>query len=338
MERKLVEVAWEITYRCNLRCPHCYNLENLGQAEEMSTAQAKEALGKLQRFGVEKLKIGGGEPLLREDFFELYRLASSFFSEVGFSTNGLLLERKREQLLEAGINKVQISLDDVTEKHDQFRDCPGLFAAIERAVTALQQDDVKINIATTLTTANYQHLNELLQFCRQHKIFRWKIMKYIPQRRQDQLLLPRQEYARAVNELLQFKQERDISPEIIVAREFDQIKVPSDYNDMQCFGGRSFFSLKPNGKVTPCSYLDDLVCGNILQDSVEQIWNSPVMLDITRDSYDGQCGYAEKCRGGCKAVSYRLGTPAACDPYCWVKGERGDFGPEREKLHLPLLL
>ncbi len=246
----------------------------------------------------------------------------------------MLLERKREQLIEAGINKVQISLDNVGKKHDQFRNQQGLFAAIERAVEELQREEVKINIATTLTTANYRNLTDLLQFCREHEIFRWKIMKYIPQRRHDILQLSPKMYAQAVQELLQYKQELDISPEIIVAREFDQIKIPSDYNDMQCFGGRSFFSLKPDGKITPCSYLDDLVCGNILQDSVEQIWNSPVMLDFTKDSYDSQCGYAEKCRGGCKAVSYRLGMPAACDPYCWIKGDLRQE-QKRKRRHLP---
>jgi len=103
-----------------------------------------------------------------------------------------------------------------------------------------------------------------------------------------------------------------------VAREFNLIKDKKDYNDMQCFGGKSFFSLKANGDVTPCSYIDDLICGNILKDRIKDIWNSAKMIEFSRDCYDKECKFADKCRGGCKAVSYHLNKRISCDPYCWL--------------------
>ncbi|MBU4502150.1 MAG: radical SAM protein [Nanoarchaeota archaeon] len=320
MKRNLVEIAFEITYLCNLRCTHCYNKEFVKKPQpEMSTEQIFKALKKIRDFGAYKLKIGGGEPFMRKDFFDVYDYSVSLGYETNFSSNGLIVKKNIENMLERNIDKIQISLDNIGEKHDKFRNFEGLFEIVKGSISELNKNGIKINIATTLTKDNYNDLEQILDFCRDNDIFRWKIMKYIPDSCSDKLLLSKEDYKEAVLRLLDYKEECDISPEIIVAREFDMIKVPCDYNDMQCFGGKSFLSLKPNGDVTPCSYTYDIVCGNITEDSVEDIWNSEKMLEFSKDYYDCECQYADKCKGGCKAVSHFMKKEFDCDPYCWVK-------------------
>lgn len=320
MLRKLVEVAFELTHKCNLRCTHCYNQNNIrSYKEEMTTKQGFKALKDLRDFKVAKLKIGGGEPLLRKDFFDIYDYASFLGFEVNFSSNGILILENIEKIIDKNIKKLQISLDNIGEKHDTIRNYKGLFKIVAESVKELRKNNIKINIATTLTKANHKDLEQILEFCRENKVYRWKIIKYIPKDRNDKLLLSKKEYKHAVLLLSNYKKEGDISPEIIVAREFDFIKIPLDYNDMQCFGGKSFLSLKPNGNITPCSYMNNIICGNITTERIEKIWNSKKMIEFSKDYYDSGCAYAEKCKGGCKASSYFMNKTFACDPYCWVK-------------------
>jgi radical SAM protein with 4Fe4S-binding SPASM domain len=87
---------------------------------------------------------------------------------------------------------------------------------------------------------------------------------------------------------------------------------------MQCFGGKSFLSLKPNGDITPCSYLNDYFCGNINEQSLSEIWGSLSMLCFSVEILKESCEHAEKCRGGCKAISRVFNRSDKCDPYCWV--------------------
>lgn len=318
MQRKLVEVAYEITYKCNLRCSHCYNSQELGCKEELTTEQAKKVLKDFHEFGATKLKIGGGEPLVREDFFDVYNYSRSIGYEVNFSTNGLLILENMGKMLSNNVDKLQISLDNLSDKHDKIRNRKGLFNVVEKAISELKKTDIKISIATTLTKDNYKDLDDILKFCREKEVYRWRVMKYIPNGPDDKLLLSKEEYKNAVVKLLEMKARYDSKPEIIVAREFDLIKTPSDYNDMQCFGGKTALSLKPNGDVTPCSYIHHIICGNVTRDNVENIWDSKEMLCYATDCYKKECEHAEKCRGGCKSASYFMTGKFDCDPYCWV--------------------
>jgi len=319
-KRRLVEVAYEITYRCNLRCEHCYNAENLGCGEdEMKTPDVIKALDELKFFGVEKLKIGGGEPMMRPDLFDIYAHARELGFEVSYSTNGILVRQNLNKIIEYGVSKMQVSIDGIEEEHDRQRKRPGLFKIAADAVRALADHGVKVNVATTMTRQNRKSLSALVELCGSLGVDKWKVMKYIPTGWNDPLLMSPAEYRETLDELVRLKSEYR-SPEVVIAREFNMIHEPADYNDMQCFGGKSFISLKPNGDITPCSYISDWVCGNIVTDGIEKTWNSPKMKAFTADCHDASCAFAEKCRGGCKAISYFLkNKEMACDPYCWVK-------------------
>ncbi len=313
--RKLVEVAYEITHRCNLHCAHCY--QGLPK-EEMGWEQIEDALSQMHEMGVEKLKIGGGEPLLHPHLFDVTDRALELGMECVFSTNGILVEDSLEAMLAHRVGKVQVSLDNVGERHDSFRGRQGLFEIVDRALSLLYDAGISVNVATTLTTQNHRDLGRVRTYVEKKGVKRWKVLKYIPKGAGDPLMLAPEDYRIAVTALLGSLKQPNENPEIIVAREFDLVHEDPDYNDMQCFGGKSFASLKPNGDVSPCSYLD-FVCGNLTERPLREIWEGALMVMFSRDHGDPSCVWRKRCNGGCKAVAHYVTREWGCDPYCWAK-------------------
>ncbi|MBI4447777.1 radical SAM protein [Candidatus Woesearchaeota archaeon] len=315
---KLVEVAWEITRECNLNCSHCYSKD--AQQKDLDTKIIIETLYALKKIGVEKVKYGGGEPLLRKDFLEIFKTTKELGFTTTFASNGSTInESVAAQFKEIGLHKLQLSLDGMEEKHDSFRKRKGLFKKVLESISILKNYSIEVDVATTLTKENYSEMPSLLKLCRELEVRRWRIMKYIPcGNGTTELMLDPATYKGVVDYLLGEK--KDEKPEIIVAREFNYICSPVDYNDMQCVGGKTFISIKANGDVTPCSFISHMVAGNLSINSLDEILNSKVMEKFANiKSYDPNCSFSESCMGGCKAAAYHSKKEFCCDPYCWVK-------------------
>ncbi len=121
-------IFWTLTNRCNLRCTHCYNYSGPESAteDELSTAEAMVLIDDLADMGVPLIIFTGGEPLLREDIFELARYAAGKGIGVALSSNGTLITADSAlQIQESGISYVGISLDGAdAETHNRFRGSP----------------------------------------------------------------------------------------------------------------------------------------------------------------------------------------------------------------------
>src|SRR5690606_732625 len=86
-------LTWELTYACNLACVHCLSSSGRRDPRELDTAEAKAVIDELQRMQVFYVNIGGGEPTVRPDFWELLDYAITHDVGVKFSTNGIKLDR-----------------------------------------------------------------------------------------------------------------------------------------------------------------------------------------------------------------------------------------------------
>ena len=107
-------LTWELTYACNLACVHCLSSSGRRDPRELTTAEAKAVLDELQRLQVFYINLGGGEPMIRKDFFELVTYAVDHGIGVKFSTNGTYLDAAAARRLAAmDYMDVQISLDGV---------------------------------------------------------------------------------------------------------------------------------------------------------------------------------------------------------------------------------
>ena len=143
-------LTWELTYACNLSCVHCLSSSGRRDPRELSTEQCKAVIDELERMQVFYVNIGGGEPTVRPDFWELVDYATAHQVGVKFSTNGVRIDKKvAARLAASDYVDVQISLDGATaEVNDAVRG-PGSFAMAIRALENLSAagfSDAKISV------------------------------------------------------------------------------------------------------------------------------------------------------------------------------------------------
>jgi len=165
-------VVWNSTKACNLRCIHCYYTAHPGpDPDELTTAEAKAFIDDLADFGVPVLLFSGGEPLLRDDLFELGAYAVERGIRTVISTNGTLIDRTvARRIKEAGFSYVGISLDGIGETNDRFRGARGAFDAALAGFHHCQEAGVRTGLRLTLNKHNVEDLSEILDLLRQERI------------------------------------------------------------------------------------------------------------------------------------------------------------------------
>jgi MoaA/NifB/PqqE/SkfB family radical SAM enzyme len=173
-----------MTHKCNLRCKMCGQWGDKGVTRaagnesignEMSYDELKGLVDQLAVFKT-NITLFGGEPLLHRDFIELIRYIKSKGLHCLVITNGSLLKPVAEQLVESGIDELNLSLDGYGSTHDTIRGIDGLFKRITEGITAVNEAKIKlhtskplINLQCTINKDNYQCLPELLDAARLFK-------------------------------------------------------------------------------------------------------------------------------------------------------------------------
>ncbi len=148
-------LTWELTYACNLACVHC--LSSSGKRDpprELSTRQCMDIIDELERMQVFYVNIGGGEPTVRPDFWELVDYATEHHVGVKFSTNGVRITPPEvaARLAASDYVDVQISLDGATADVNDAVRGPGSFEMATRALENLAAagfTDAKISVVVT---------------------------------------------------------------------------------------------------------------------------------------------------------------------------------------------
>ena len=136
-------LAWHITWRCNARCPSCGWGKSDGEyrsrlPRELSTRRVKEVIDEASGDGCRRIGFSGGEPLLREDIYEIIRHAKGRGLVVEISSNGLGIDEDTAgRLVGSGVDSIHISLDSPDELHDRLRGVPGAFQSADRALARL---------------------------------------------------------------------------------------------------------------------------------------------------------------------------------------------------------
>ena len=130
MGRPLRDLRVSVTDRCNFRCRYCMPRERFGKEHNFLPKSEILSYEEIQKFvlackplGLRKVRITGGEPLLRKDLPKLVRYISDLGIEVALTTNGSFLKREAARLAEAGLDRVTISLDAVDQElHSRITD------------------------------------------------------------------------------------------------------------------------------------------------------------------------------------------------------------------------
>lgn len=160
---------WEVTKGCNLRCIHCRaTATELMSPRDLPTGKALNIISQIADFGNPILVLSGGEPLYRNDIFELAEYGTSRGLRVALATNGTLVTKDvAQKTKDAGIKRVSISLDGSdAATHDSFRGIPGAFDAAVYGMRNLQELGVSVQINTTIARHNAHQLPSVLELAR----------------------------------------------------------------------------------------------------------------------------------------------------------------------------
>jgi radical SAM protein with 4Fe4S-binding SPASM domain len=169
-------ISWNLTYRCNLACEHCYldaggaplvGTENFADRSELGTEECFRVIDEIAAFAPECLTIlTGGEPLLRRDILEIVRRASERELWVVVGTNGVsITENVARRLAEAGARGLSLSLDALDpDRHDRFRKVRGAWRNTVEGAEILNRTGLPFIVQTTAGSHNLGELEAIADF------------------------------------------------------------------------------------------------------------------------------------------------------------------------------
>lgn len=165
-------VVWNVTRRCNLKCVHCYaHAQDRNFSNELSTAQGKDLIDDLARFGAPVLLFSGGEPLVRKDLPQLAEYAVQKGMRAVISTNGTLITADMARTLkDIGLSYVGISLDGMAAINDKFRGVPGAFNMALRGIENCQKAGIKVGLRFTINKANVEEISNIFDLLEKQNI------------------------------------------------------------------------------------------------------------------------------------------------------------------------
>lgn len=329
-------LQWHITDTCLLRCAHCYRDR---PASDLQLADLERILSRFHDFCTTRHLTGrvtfaGGEPLLRaQELIALMERARSTGLQVHLLTNGLLITPElASQLKHAGCLRVQVSLDGDRPVHESVRG-PGTFAGAMAALEMLRAAGLAVTISMTVGRWNFQDLDQVIRLAGEQEA-RLFVSRFVPfgvgAAHRDELV-PARHWRSVMLRCRQFACRH--APGVALR---DPLYVPLLEKGSPghalcvrgCAIGYGGVAVESNGDVYPCRRLP-IVLGNLLRDSFEQVWHSPVLEALRdRDRLRGRCGrcrWRRKC-GGCRAIAYALTgdwlspDPQCCWPRTWTTG------------------
>jgi mycofactocin radical SAM maturase len=338
-------LTWELTYACNLACVHCLSSSGRRDPGELSTAECKSVIDTLERMQVFYVNIGGGEPTVRPDFWELVDYATAHHVGVKFSTNGVRVDAAVARKLAASdYVDVQISLDGATaEVNDAVRGQGSYAMAIAAMEHLAAAGFAGFKISVVVTRQNAGQLDE----------FKALADRYGAQLRLTRLR-PSGRGADVWDELHPTAgQQRELYDWLCAHGE--QVLTGDSFFHLAAYGealpglnmcgaGRVVCLIDPVGDVYACPFAihENFLAGNVrTAGGFAAVWrDSALFTELRGPSAGGACGscqFYDSCRGGCMAAKFFTGLPLdGPDPEC-VRGfgEQALAGADRTALPRP---
>lgn len=321
-------MSWNTTNKCNMFCDHCYRESGQEAAGELTTIQAKTLIEEVARAGFKIMIFSGGEPLTREDIFELIAHAKACGLRPVLGTNGsLITEEVAHKLKTAGLMGAGISLDSLdVAKHNQLRKLDGAWEMAVEGMKNCRKAGLGFQIHTTVMDWNQHEVEALTDFAVEMGAVAHHIFFLVPTGRGEKIeaqALKRDDYEALLVRIMTKAKEVPIEIKPTCAPQFmrvaDQLRLNLRFSK-GCLAGTSYCIISPTGDVQPCAYMK-MEIGNVKNTPFDEIWaNNPVFQTLRTTDYSGMCGacgYKNKC-GGCRARAayYHEGDYMSDDPLC----------------------
>jgi radical SAM protein with 4Fe4S-binding SPASM domain len=341
-------VSWNLTYRCNLACEHCYldaggapqvGTENFADRSELGTEECFRVIDEIAAFAPECVTIlTGGEPLLRRDILEIVRRAAERELWVVVGTNGVsITENLARRLAEAGARGLSLSLDALDpDRHDHFRKVRGAWRNTVEGAEILNRTGLPFIVQTTVGSHNLGELEAIADFAHDRLAAKvWNLYFLVPTGRGQFVsdITPEQ-YDEVLASLYRIQRKYDRQMLVNAKCAPHYIKTVLENGDPRaesqirtysggaggCPAGTHYMGIRPNGDVTPCPYLP-VFAGTLRSSSLADLWTSSALFTGVRrrTALGGRCGACEMnghC-GGCRARAFGMtGDLMAEDPLC----------------------
>ncbi|MDE3064436.1 MAG: mycofactocin radical SAM maturase [Acidobacteriota bacterium] len=316
-------LTWELTYACNLACVHCLSSSGRRDPRELTTEEATTLIDEIAAMQVFYINVGGGEPTIRRDFYDLVEHAVSRRVGVKFSTNGTRIDAPAARRLAAmDYLDVQVSLDGADEAtNDRVRGA-GSYAAARRAMDELAAAGFgPFKVSVVVTRDNVAQLDDLAAIAA-HYGAQLRLTRLRPSGRGADVwgaLHPTRSQGR---ELYAWLLER---PEVLTGDSFFHLSAlgaPLEGLNL-CGAGRVVCLIDPVGDVYACPFVihDEFLAGNVRDAGFATLWRSSELFARLRAPGGAgacaSCGAYDACRGGCMAAKFFTGLELSDpDPEC----------------------
>lgn len=333
----LINVQLDLSWRCNLKCKHCYLYKTDYIEEPLSLQEWKGIIDQLSEMEVPKLTFLGGEPLLAPNFFELSFYAYKKGFKLYTTTNGILVTPEiAKRIIEVGYNEIDVSLDGAYPKSHEFIRGKGTFYKTLQGIEFLVKAGLKVKTATVVSKINFDEMKDLFNLGEKIGIKQMYFNALMPMESkkifwinyettsEDWLRL--KESVKAWNKLKK-------RPKLFVESRFffDKIIANNKFIDTSqyagCKAGKREFIITPDGFAVACPLLSTerkYQTMNVRQFSINEIWEKDEWITrlrgVDETNIKGKCRFCkdrEICKGGCHIVSFfEKGDIYVPDPRC----------------------
>ncbi|MDK1023727.1 MAG: heme d1 biosynthesis radical SAM protein NirJ [Gammaproteobacteria bacterium] len=345
-------VIWNLIRRCNLACKHCYSISaDIDFPGELTTQEVYAVMDDLKDYGVPVLILSGGEPLLRDDIYEIAKHARDMGFFTALSSNGTLIDAEHARKIAGiGFEYVGISLDGIGAVHDKFRGKQGAYENALAAIRLLKKRDVKTGLRFTLTEHNRDHFVPVIDLARDEGIDKFYLshLNYGGRgnrNRKDDVV------HKATREAVTYLIERAFE-DIQQGRNVDYVSGNNDADGVFLLfwvrkhfpeqaskieaalkgwggngSGKTVANIDNLGDVHPDTFWWQYSLGNVKDRPFSEIWSdtsNALMAGLKQESrpLKGRCGacqYKDICGGNARIRPYQLtGDPWAEDPACYL--------------------
>lgn len=346
-------VVWTTTRRCNLHCMHCYSDSfDKPYPGELTTDEARAMLDDFAAFGVPVLLLSGGEPLYREDLFEVAEYAHKLGIRTTLSTNGTLITPAvAQRIRDSGFGYVGISLDGIGAMHDKFRGKRGAFDGAVQGIRNCIGVGQRVGLRLTLTRRTVENLPAIFDLVEAEGIDRVCFYHLVYAGRGRRIAgdaLSHQEIRSALNYVfdraLDFHR-RGLEKEVLtvdnhadaaflymrVAEEQGSERAKEVWDLLLTNGGNNsgiaIGHVDNTGEVHPDQFTWSSVLGNIRERPFSRIWrdtSSPLMAGLKDrrallPERCRSCRFLETCNGNFRArAEFATGDFWGMDPACYL--------------------
>ena len=290
----------ELTSKCNERCVHCYiphkfKLYNITDELYYST------LEQLSKMNVLSVTLSGGEPMMHPHFKEFLRAAKKYDFYVNILSNLTLLDDETIQIMKDGnVSSVQVSLYSmIPEHHDAITKLPGSFEKTKASILKLIENDLPLHVSCPTMKGNKDDYGEVLKWCHEHKIRAQTDYIMMAQYNHETENLANRLSVEEAGKVIESVMAEDVDyQKAILAPDFVHHCNENQFNPERrlCGVGISSCCMVANGNVYPCAGWQEMVLGNLNENSLQDIWDNSEKIKWLRGLKLKDLGNGECCK------------------------------------------